>query len=681
MFELFKSILKILHPLFSIDCGVLTVYDSKVTTISRAYVSAFDPASEEICEQIVAVQTALTPFQKEVAGFTFPVLKSKDEWVAELGENHHVTGQTGEYQYHCYIPLEFNNQVLGTFELHNLSYPLSTECLSFCSSLADILTDLLHKEHCGLFSATDLPHLKEISASAHAEARQQTATDLLPNKLLEKLTAVASRDELSQPLAEVAELFKAESVIVLRKDAEENLVHPYIIIDVNGEREQLLSEKFSAEETLFKEIDNAAGKGLLLDSGDAKGTLISKLGANKLNRHGVAATALKHQDEVIGYLIVCLKDSKILSDELLHLLQRLGIFVSAAINNLAVTEKSALQQQLIKEYENKLSATQDLRVESKDFSDIIGRGKHMQRVIALMEQVASTDSTVLITGETGTGKEVVARGIHQASKRSNQPMIKINCAAIPPNLIESELFGHEKGAFTGATERREGKFELADKGTLFLDEIGELPLDMQVKLLRALQEKEIERVGGKTVIKVDVRIIAATNRDLAAEVEAGRFRRDLFYRLNVFPIWLPPLRSRKEDIPALAAHFLFRYAQKSGRQVTGFSQRALQQMNSYEWPGNVREMEHTIERLVLLATKNQITELGIAPKEKRIVNKDGVAQKVKTIDENERDHIFAVLQLCSGRISGEQGAAKLLGVPATTLNSKIKRLGLSKKHF
>lgn len=256
-------------------------------------------------------------------------------------------------------------------------------------------------------------------------------------------------------------------------------------------------------------------------------------------------------------------------------------------------------------------------------------------------------------------------------------MIKVNCAAIPPNLIESELFGHEKGSFTGATERRIGKFEQAHKGTIFLDEIGELPLNLQVKLLRVLQEKEIERVGGKTTIATDVRIISATNRNLLTEVEAGRFRRDLYYRLNVFPVLLPPLRNRKSDIASLANFFLAKFAKKSNRNLDGFSKKAISTMMAYSWPGNVRELEHLIERQVVMAEGNVIKDIEIPGNNKQSLSS---VAPVKTIFENERDHIFAVLELCNGRISGQYGAAKLLGVPATTLNSKIKKLGLAKKH-
>jgi len=309
--------------------------------------------------------------------------------------------------------------------------------------------------------------------------------------------------------------------------------------------------------------------------------------------------------------------------------------------------------------------------------EIIGHSPEMQEVYKLLNRISSSETTVLILGETGTGKELIAKAIHHGSVRCEKTMVKVNCAAIPPNLIESELFGHEKGSFTGATEKRIGKFEQAHKGTIFLDEIGELTLDLQVKLLRVLQEKEIERVGGKTTIPTDVRIISATNRNLLAEVEAGRFRRDLFYRLNVFPVSLPPLRNRKSDIPVLATYFLDKFAKKSNKKLEGLSKKAISTMMAYSWPGNVRELEHVIERQVVMALGPLIKDIGIPANTE---NSKSAMIEIKTIFENERDHIFAVLEWCNGKISGKNGAAKLLGVPATTLNSKIKRLGLAKKH-
>jgi transcriptional regulator with GAF, ATPase, and Fis domain len=296
--------------------------------------------------------------------------------------------------------------------------------------------------------------------------------------------------------------------------------------------------------------------------------------------------------------------------------------------------------------------------------------------------VAPTNSTVLILGETGTGKELVARAIHDNSPRKNKTMVKVNCATLPANLIESELFGHERGSFTGATDRRLGKFEQAHYSTLFLDEIGEMPLELQVKLLRALQEKEIERIGGHNPIQVNVRIIAATNRDLAKEVEAGRFRADLYYRLNIFPIPLPPLRNRREDIPSLTMHFIQKLSKKVGVKISRISKRVLDQIASYDWPGNIRELEHAIERSILMADDDILEQIYLPCSITReVVTQSANSHGVKTIEENERDHIIYVLRNCKGKIAGYDGAATFLGVPPSTLASKLKRLGIQKMHY
>ena len=316
------------------------------------------------------------------------------------------------------------------------------------------------------------------------------------------------------------------------------------------------------------------------------------------------------------------------------------------------------------------------------FSEIIGNSPEVRETLRLVTKVASTTSTVLVLGETGTGKELIARAIHDNSARKGKTMIKVNCATLPVNLIESELFGHERGSFTGAFERRIGKFELAHNGTLFLDEIGEMPLELQVKLLRVLQEKEIERIGSKSTIKVDVRIIAATNRDLEKEVEEGRFRADLYYRLNIFPIHLPTLRNRRDDIPALVTSFVQKLATKTGIKITSVSRNALQQLMNYNWPGNVRELEHVIERSMLLADDQILEQVYLPAKKKSIEKQTAQADfTIKTIEENEREHILNTLKYCKGRISGNYGAAEFLGIPPSTLSSKIKRFGIGRGHF
>jgi transcriptional regulator with GAF, ATPase, and Fis domain len=282
---------------------------------------------------------------------------------------------------------------------------------------------------------------------------------------------------------------------------------------------------------------------------------------------------------------------------------------------------------------------------------------------------------VLVTGETGTGKELIARAVHARSRRREKVLVKVNCAAIPAGLIESELFGHERGAFTGAVARKIGRFELAHGGTLFLDEIGELPLDLQPKLLRVLQEGELERVGGTHTLKVDVRVIAATNRDLAEASRQGQFRADLFYRLNVFPIYLPPLRERREDISPLVHHFVQRYAAKLGKRIRSIPDRMMTALIAYPWPGNVRELENVIERAMILTDGHELTAADWLPPPRRVQD----PARVATLEEVERDHILDVLEGTGWRVSGEGGAAHHLGVKPTTLESRMKKLGIERK--
>ena len=304
------------------------------------------------------------------------------------------------------------------------------------------------------------------------------------------------------------------------------------------------------------------------------------------------------------------------------------------------------------------------------FGEIVGNSDAIKYVLAKIRQVAPTNSTVLIQGETGTGKELVARAIHNASAQRERPLIKVNCAALSPTLIESELFGHEKGAFTGAAARKLGRFELADGGTIFLDEVGELPLDLQAKLLRVVQEGEFERVGGSRTLKVNVRLITATNRDLKAEVDHGRFREDLWYRLNVFPITVPPLRQRKEDIPLLVEHFVSRSAKRLGKNITSISGRTMQILERHSWPGNVRELANVVERAVIGA-HGPVLDFGGSVE----LVKDDATEPV-TLQEMERDYIVRILESTGWRVEGPYGAAKILGLNASTLRARMHKLGI-----
>jgi len=306
-------------------------------------------------------------------------------------------------------------------------------------------------------------------------------------------------------------------------------------------------------------------------------------------------------------------------------------------------------------------------------------------VLSHISKVAPTDSSVLITGETGTGKELVARAIHRRSRRSSHTFVSVNCAATPRDLIASELFGHEKGAFTGATQRRLGRFELAEKGTLFLDEIGELPAETQTALLRVLQEHEFERIGGSGTIRADVRVIAATNRDLGSAIADGTFRSDLFYRLNVFPVEMPPLRERREDIPLLVRYFLNRYARKAGRRFTAVDKKSLDLLQAYTWPGNIRELQNVIERSVIVSETATFSVDGSWLSRQSLSSAPSVPDiqsgLLNRCPAQEKALIEAALVECHGRVSGPSGAAGRLGVPGTTLESKIKALKINKHRF
>jgi transcriptional regulator with GAF, ATPase, and Fis domain len=339
-------------------------------------------------------------------------------------------------------------------------------------------------------------------------------------------------------------------------------------------------------------------------------------------------------------------------------------------------EKIISQFEEINELKNQLEAENlYLRHELKStssFGEIIGESDVLKHILYRVEQVAPMDTTVLLEGETGTGKELFARAIHQKSTRSNKPMITVNCASLPASLIESELFGHEKGAFTGALQKRIGRFELADGGTLFLDEVGEIPIELQAKLLRVLQEGEIERIGSQKAKKVDVRVIAATNRDLEQEISKDRFRKDLFYRLNVYPITIAPLRDRTDDIPLLVDHFVKRFNQKLGKNITRIPRKAMGELKLYDWPGNIRELENIIERAMILSKTSTLKV------EKLKIPVQASDEKLQTLVDHEREYIIKVLDQTMWRINGDKGAANILDMHPETLRSRMRKLGIKR---
>jgi formate hydrogenlyase transcriptional activator len=352
-----------------------------------------------------------------------------------------------------------------------------------------------------------------------------------------------------------------------------------------------------------------------------------------------------------------------------ELLEQAARPVGVAVNNaLAYRRIEQLTARLAQE---KRYLEEEIRSEGR-FDEIIGEGTALREVLRQAEVVATADTTVLITGETGTGKELIARAIHRLSARRSRTFVKLNCAAIPTGLLESELFGHEKGAFTGAVERRLGRFELADGGTLFLDEVGDIPPELQPKLLRVLQEQEFERLGSAKTLKVNVRVVAATHRDLARMAAAGGFRQDLFYRLHVFPIHLPPLRQRRDDIPALVRHFVGAYSRRLGKPIDAIPASVLEALQGYDWPGNVRELEHLIERAIILTAGRQLA----LPPSALPAPVTASASPTGTLKDAEREMIRQALEQCGWVVGGRKGAAARLGLKRTTLLARMNKLGL-----
>lgn len=521
------------------------------------------------------------------------------------------------------------------------------------------------------------------------EQREKEKTLLL--SLSNEIASLKSRDDLFTHInARIKEIFAVNGFGIVKID-EGGRTHSAFMMDLGldevyrADFERVVQLAYSVEDSVFQCIASSDEpvaldvEQLAREADPAEYVKFwKKAGLSRL-----IGLPLRTGGETIGAILLS-RGNKTFSASETHLLQGICAQLSVAVSNILANEKVMRQLAEINQYKQQLEDEKVYLQEeiqtANNTTDFIGASPEVKKVMRLVGTVGPTNSTVLLLGETGTGKELVARAIHNNSPRKNKLMVKINCAALPPTMIESELFGHEKGSFTGAHERRIGKFELAHGGTLFLDEVGEMPLDMQAKLLRVLQEKEIERLGGKSTIKVDVRIIAATNRDLEKEMAEGRFRSDLFYRLNIFPIHLPPLRTRQDDIPMLVNYFIEKFAKKTGMKVQGATNNVMLEMKRYSWPGNVRELEHLIERSVLLESGPIIRQIHL-PTPKTAINGDGESVfRLVTIEENERQHIFDTLNYCSGRITGAGGAAEILGLPASTLHSKMKKLGIRRTH-
>jgi formate hydrogenlyase transcriptional activator len=420
-----------------------------------------------------------------------------------------------------------------------------------------------------------------------------------------------------------------------------------------------------------------------------EGELQSMAAESACAKHWVAegmrafcSVPLLFHDRVLGALDIGRHRADTFTPEEVELLGEVAKQIAIAVENAqAYREITELKDRLAKE---NLYLEEEVRT-NENFEEIVGDSAALRRVLKEVETVAPTGSTVLIRGETGTGKELIARALHDLSPRRERTFVKLNCAAIPTGLLESELFGHEKGAFTGAIMPKLGRFELAHQGTLFLDEVGDIPLELQPKLLRALQEQEFERLGSTHTIRVDVRLVAATNRDLARMVADGQFRSDLYYRLNVFPVLLPPLRERRDDIPMLARHFTHRFARRMGRQIETIPTAVMDALVRYPWPGNIREMQNIIERAVILSAgpalripTGDLLSPSSTARAEGTVPADGPGNTALTLADAERDHILGVLRDSGWVLGGPSGAATRLAMKRTTLQSKMKKLGISR---
>ncbi|MEW5559331.1 formate hydrogenlyase transcriptional activator FlhA [Enterobacter asburiae] len=495
--------------------------------------------------------------------------------------------------------------------------------------------------------------------------------------LVDVTNAVLSRLDIDELVSEVAKslhhYFHIDAISVVLQSPQPGKLDVYTSHYLDGDAPlhdvSEVAKSGSLSEQVFKhqQMMLLTLADMQLAQGDRQ---LFSLWGNELQ--SICLLPLLSGDTTLGVLKLAQRDEQVFTASNLRLLRQIAERVAIAIDNaLAYQEIQRLKERLTDE--NKV-LTEQLNTLDNEFGEIIGRSDAMRDVLRQVEMVAQSDSTVLILGETGTGKELIARAIHNLSRRREQRMIKMNCAAMPAGLIESDLFGHSKGAFTGASAPRTGRFELADKSSLFLDEVGDMPLELQPKLLRVLQEQEFERLGSNKLIRTDVRLIAATNRDLRQMVEERLFRSDLYYRLNVFPIQLPPLRERPDDIPLLAKAFTTKIARRLGRQIDSIPARTLQTLSEMPWPGNVRELENVIERAVLL-TPGSVLQLS---QPEMPFTAPGPTAEPKLEGEDEAQQIIRILKETNGVVAGPKGAAQRLGLKRTTLLSRMKRLGIEK---
>ena len=570
------------------------------------------------------------------------------------------------FGYYCLLPLAAEGRIFGG-----------------CEFIRDDNRPWTEKEYQRLHTFTQI--VAVVTEQIQSRVNNNVDYDLLCRerdnfRILVAITnAVLSRLDIDELVSEVAKeihrYFRIDAIsVVLRSNRKGKLniysthyldashpVHDQSEVDEAG---TLTERVFKSKEMLLLNLHQH-------DSLAPYEKMLFEMWDNKIQT--LCLLPLMSGNTLLGVLKLAQCDEKVFTTTNLKLLRQIAERVSIAIDNaLAYREIQRLKERLVDE---NLALTEQLNNVESEFGEIIGRSEAMNSVLKQVEMVAQSDSTVLILGETGTGKELIARAIHNLSGRNSRRMVKMNCAAMPAGLLESDLFGHERGAFTGASAQRIGRFELADKSSLFLDEVGDMPVELQPKLLRVLQEQEFERLGSNKLIHTDVRLIAATNRDLKQMVADREFRSDLYYRLNVFPIHLPPLRERPEDIPLLVKAFTFKIARRLGRNIDSIPAETLRLLSRMEWPGNVRELENVIERAVLL-TRGSVLQLSLP--EMSIETEPLAAEVLPEEGEDEYQLIVRVLKESNGVVAGPKGAAQRLGLKRTTLLSRMKRLGIHK---
>lgn len=577
-----------------------------------------------------------------------------------------VSGLYPAFGYYCLLPLAAEGRIFGG-----------------CEFIRDDNRPWTEKEYQRLHTFTQI--VAVVTEQIQSRVSNNVDYDLLCHerdnfRILVAITnAVLSRLDIDELVSEVAKeihrYFRIDAIsVVLRSNRKGKLniysthyldashpVHDQSEVDEAG---TLTERVFKSKEMLLLNLHEhdplAPYEKMLFEMWD-----------NKIQT--LCLLPLMSGNTLLGVLKLAQCDEKVFTTTNLKLLRQIAERVSIAVDNaLAYREIQRLKERLVDE---NLALTEQLNNVESEFGEIIGRSEAMHSVLKQVEMVAHSDSTVLILGETGTGKELIARAIHNLSGRNGRRMVKMNCAAMPAGLLESDLFGHERGAFTGASAQRIGRFELADKSSLFLDEVGDMPVELQPKLLRVLQEQEFERLGSNKLIHTDVRLIAATNRDLKQMVADREFRSDLYYRLNVFPIHLPPLRERPDDIPLLVKAFTFKIARRLGRNIDSIPAETLRTLSRMEWPGNVRELENVIERAVLL-TRGSVLQLSLP--EMSIEQEPLAAEVLPEEGEDEYQLIIRVLKESNGVVAGPKGAAQRLGLKRTTLLSRMKRLGINK---